>query len=115
MKLLTVILNYKTAEMTTRSIEAALRELAPYPDARVVVVDMNEEKGEAAAKELGGRFVKADVSSESEVQAAVASADAVVAALPVARRRERMPGASAPTIRAPSRTSSSCRPARRCT
>ena len=42
--------------------------------ARVVIVDMNEEKGEAAAKELGGRFVKADVSNEAEVQAAVDAA-----------------------------------------
>ena len=42
--------------------------------ARVVVLDMNEEKGEAAAKELSGAFVKADVSDESQVEAAVAKA-----------------------------------------
>ncbi|MBJ20479.1 MAG: SDR family NAD(P)-dependent oxidoreductase [bacterium] len=42
--------------------------------ARVVVLDMNEEKGEAAARELGGRFVKADVSSEEAVQKAIDTA-----------------------------------------
>ena len=42
--------------------------------ARVLIIDMNEEKGEAAAKELGGRFVKADVSDEAQVQAAVEAA-----------------------------------------
>ena len=41
---------------------------------RVVVVDMNEEKGEAAAKELGGKFVKADVSDEAQVQVAIDAA-----------------------------------------
>jgi hypothetical protein len=45
LKLLTVILNYKTAEMTTQSIQAALRELAAYPDARVVVVDNDSQNG----------------------------------------------------------------------
>ena len=39
--------------------------------ARVLILDMNEEKGEAAAKELGGAFMKADVSNEEQVQAAV--------------------------------------------
>jgi NAD(P)-dependent dehydrogenase (short-subunit alcohol dehydrogenase family) len=39
--------------------------------ARVLILDMNEEKGEAVAKELGGAFVKADVSNEEQVQAAV--------------------------------------------
>ncbi len=38
---------------------------------RVVILDMNEEKGEAAAKRLGGRFVKADVSSEEDVGRAI--------------------------------------------
>ena len=45
MKLLTVILNYKTPDMTLDSIEAALRELAPYPDARVAVVDNDSQDG----------------------------------------------------------------------
>ena len=52
---------------------ASARRLAAL-GARVVVVDMNEEKGEAAAKELGGRFVKADVSDEEQVQKAVEAA-----------------------------------------
>jgi NAD(P)-dependent dehydrogenase (short-subunit alcohol dehydrogenase family) len=38
---------------------------------RVVIIDMNEEKGEAAAKDLGGKFCKADVSNEEQVKAAV--------------------------------------------
>ena len=42
--------------------------------ARVVIVDMNEEKGAAAAKALGGRFVKADVADEAQVQVAVDAA-----------------------------------------
>ena len=42
--------------------------------ARVVIADMNEEKGEAAAKELGGVFVKTDVSDEAQGQAAVDAA-----------------------------------------
>lgn len=52
---------------------ASARRLAAL-GARVVVLDMNEEKGEAAAKELGGRFVKADVSNEEQVQAAIDAA-----------------------------------------
>jgi len=52
---------------------ASARRLAAL-GARVVVLDMNEEKGDAVAKELGGRFVKADVSNEEEVQAAVDAA-----------------------------------------
>jgi len=42
--------------------------------ARVCIVDMNEEKGEAAAKELGGVFVKTDVSNEEQAQKAVEAA-----------------------------------------
>lgn len=49
---------------------ASARRLAAL-GARVVIVDMNEEAGEAVASELGGRFAKADVSNEQEVQAAV--------------------------------------------
>jgi NAD(P)-dependent dehydrogenase (short-subunit alcohol dehydrogenase family) len=47
---------------------------------RVVIVDMNEEKGEAVAKDLGGKFVKADVSDEAQVQKAI---DAAVALAPL--------------------------------
>ena len=42
--------------------------------ARVCIVDMNEEKGEAAAKELGGIFVKTDVANEEQAQKAVEAA-----------------------------------------
>jgi len=45
--------------------------------ARIVIVDMNEETGKAAEKELGGKFVKADVSNEEQVQAAVEAASAL--------------------------------------
>ena len=41
---------------------------------RVVVLDMNEAKGNAIAKELGGAFAKADVADEDQVQAAVDAA-----------------------------------------
>jgi NAD(P)-dependent dehydrogenase (short-subunit alcohol dehydrogenase family) len=37
--------------------------------ARVVVVDLNAEAGEAAAKEVGGEFVACDVSDEAQVRA----------------------------------------------
>jgi NAD(P)-dependent dehydrogenase (short-subunit alcohol dehydrogenase family) len=49
---------------------ASARRLAAL-GAQVVIVDMNEEKGQAAASEVKGRFAKADVSNEAEVQAAV--------------------------------------------
>ena len=42
--------------------------------ARVVILDMNEEKGEAAAKDVGGRFLRCDVSDEAQVQAGVEAA-----------------------------------------
>ncbi|WP_339097108.1 3-hydroxyacyl-CoA dehydrogenase [Deinococcus sp. VB343] len=41
-----------------------------------VLLDLNAEAGEALAQELGGLFVKADVSSEGDVQAAIAAAQA---------------------------------------
>ena len=36
--------------------------------AKVVIVDMNAESGEAAAKEVGGIFVKANVTETAEVE-----------------------------------------------
>ena len=39
--------------------------------ARVVIADMQVEKGEAVAKDIGGVFVKCDVSSEADGQAVV--------------------------------------------
>jgi NAD(P)-dependent dehydrogenase (short-subunit alcohol dehydrogenase family) len=40
----------------------------------VVIADMQTDKGEAVAKEIGGAFVKCDVSVEADAQAAVAKA-----------------------------------------
>jgi NAD(P)-dependent dehydrogenase (short-subunit alcohol dehydrogenase family) len=53
--------------------EATARLLAS-KGAHVVVVDMNEEKGEAVAKEINGVFVKADVTNTDEVIAAIEAA-----------------------------------------
>lgn len=55
--------------------EATARELAAR-GATVVIADLNEERGKSIADELGGIFVKTDVSDEEQVQAAV---DAAVA------------------------------------
>ena len=41
---------------------------------KVVIADMQAEKGEAVAREIGGAFVKCDVTSEADGQAAVAKA-----------------------------------------
>ena len=54
---------------------ATARELAR-AGATVVVADLNEESGKAIAGEIGGVFVKCDVTDEQQVQAAV---DAAVA------------------------------------
>jgi NAD(P)-dependent dehydrogenase (short-subunit alcohol dehydrogenase family) len=53
--------------------EATARRLAN-ASATVVVLDRDANKGEAVAKELGGRFAQADVTSEEDVSAAVAAA-----------------------------------------
>lgn len=53
--------------------EASARKLAAL-GARVVVLDMQEEKGQAVASELGGIFVKADVADPDQVQVAVDAA-----------------------------------------
>ena len=42
--------------------------------ARVVIADMQADKGEAIAKEIGGAFVRCDVTSETDGQAVVAKA-----------------------------------------
>ena len=41
---------------------------------KVVVADMQDEKGAAVAQDIGGAFVKCDVSQEADAQAAVAKA-----------------------------------------
>jgi NAD(P)-dependent dehydrogenase (short-subunit alcohol dehydrogenase family) len=53
--------------------EATARELAAR-GALVTIADLNEERGEVLASAIGGRFAKADVTEESEVQAAVEAA-----------------------------------------
>jgi NAD(P)-dependent dehydrogenase (short-subunit alcohol dehydrogenase family) len=53
--------------------EATARRLAD-AGATVVILDRDANKGEAVAKELGGRFAQADVTSEEDVSAAVAAA-----------------------------------------
>ena len=55
--------------------EATSRLLAER-GAAVVVADLNAEKGEALAAEIGGTFVEADVTSEEAVQEAVEKAAA---------------------------------------
>lgn len=53
--------------------EATVRALAA-EGAKVVVADLNEDKGKALADEVGGVFVKTDVSNEEQVRAAVQAA-----------------------------------------
>jgi NAD(P)-dependent dehydrogenase (short-subunit alcohol dehydrogenase family) len=51
--------------------EATARNLAE-KGVRVGIFDLNEERGEAVAKELGGSFAKVNVTSEEEVDAGFA-------------------------------------------
>ena len=53
--------------------EGTARMLAPH-GAKVVVADLQVEPGEAWPREIGGVFVKCDVSQEADGQAAVAAA-----------------------------------------
>ncbi|SEJ69044.1 NAD(P)-dependent dehydrogenase, short-chain alcohol dehydrogenase family [Pseudooceanicola nitratireducens] len=43
--------------------------------AKVTIFDLNAELGEAKAKEIGGKFIKVNVTDESEVEAAIAEAE----------------------------------------
>jgi NAD(P)-dependent dehydrogenase (short-subunit alcohol dehydrogenase family) len=63
--------------------EATARELAK-AGAVVTIADLNEERGSALASELGGVFVKTDVSDEASVAAAVAAATDTGAPLRIA-------------------------------
>ncbi len=54
--------------------EAAARQLAAR-GAKVVVVDLNEEKGVKVAGDIGGAFVKADVTNADDVIAAITEAE----------------------------------------
>jgi NAD(P)-dependent dehydrogenase (short-subunit alcohol dehydrogenase family) len=53
--------------------EGAARMLAAH-GGRVVVADLQEERGQALAAEIGGRFVRCDVTQEPDGQAVVAAA-----------------------------------------
>ncbi|HIG25956.1 MAG TPA: SDR family NAD(P)-dependent oxidoreductase [Acidimicrobiia bacterium] len=53
--------------------EASARQLAA-AGSRVVIADLNEERGTEVASELGGLFVKCDVSSTEDAETAVAAA-----------------------------------------
>ncbi|MEC9467127.1 MAG: SDR family NAD(P)-dependent oxidoreductase [Actinomycetota bacterium] len=53
--------------------EASARQLAA-AGSHVVIADLNEERGQAIASELGGLFVKCDVTSSEDADAAVAAA-----------------------------------------
>jgi len=55
--------------------EATVRQLAAH-GVKVAIFDMNEQKGEAVAKEVGGVFCKVNVTSDEEVDAAFAKARA---------------------------------------
>ncbi len=55
--------------------EATVRALAGH-GVKVAIFDMNEAKGEAVAKEIGGVFCKVNVTSDEEVDAAFAKARA---------------------------------------
>jgi NAD(P)-dependent dehydrogenase (short-subunit alcohol dehydrogenase family) len=63
--------------------EATARELAA-AGSTVIVADLNEERGKSLASELGGVFVRTDVSDEASVQAAVEAAASGAAPLRVA-------------------------------
>ncbi|MBK9180675.1 MAG: SDR family NAD(P)-dependent oxidoreductase [Acidimicrobiales bacterium] len=56
--------------------EATARRLAA-KGAKVCIVDLQVDKGEALAKELGGVFARADVTDPAQVQAAVDAASAM--------------------------------------
>ena len=55
--------------------EATVRALAAQ-DVKVAIFDMNEQKGEAVAKDVGGVFCKVNVTSEEDVDAGFAKARA---------------------------------------
>lgn len=53
--------------------EATARLLAR-EGAHVVIADLNDERGQALARELGGSYIRTDVTREADVEAAVAMA-----------------------------------------
>jgi NAD(P)-dependent dehydrogenase (short-subunit alcohol dehydrogenase family) len=59
---------------------------------KVAIFDFNVEKGEAVAKEIGGVFCQADVTSDAEVDAAFAKARAAHGQERIKLRRHRQCG-----------------------
>jgi NAD(P)-dependent dehydrogenase (short-subunit alcohol dehydrogenase family) len=57
--------------------EATVRALAAQ-GVKIAIFDMNEEKGEAVAKDVGGVFCKVNVTSDEEVDAGFAKARAAI-------------------------------------
>ena len=55
---------------------ATARRLAA-AGARVTIADLNEERGDATAREIGGAFVRTDVTDPAQVEAAVRAAGAI--------------------------------------
>jgi NAD(P)-dependent dehydrogenase (short-subunit alcohol dehydrogenase family) len=55
---------------------AAARQLAA-KGAKLVVADLNAEKGEALAKEIGGAFVSVDVTDTDQIKAAIEKAESL--------------------------------------
>src|SRR5262245_53803087 len=53
---------------------AATARMAAENGAKVVIADLQADLGEKLAKEIGGRFIKTDVTSEADGKAAVALA-----------------------------------------
>jgi NAD(P)-dependent dehydrogenase (short-subunit alcohol dehydrogenase family) len=62
--------------------EATVRDLSS-AGCKVVVADLNEQRGTELAKEVGGEFVRTDVSDEQSVAAAVTTAESLGAPLRV--------------------------------
>ena len=54
---------------------AATAQMLAQQGAKVAILDLNEELGEKLAADLGGVFVKADVTDEAEVTAAIETAE----------------------------------------
>ncbi|HET9894728.1 MAG TPA: SDR family NAD(P)-dependent oxidoreductase [Streptosporangiaceae bacterium] len=63
--------------------EATVRDLAA-AGCKVVIADLNEERGKAIAESVGGVFARTDVADEASVAAAVGAAEAIGAPLRVA-------------------------------
>ena len=55
---------------------AATAEMLAAQGAKVTLLDMNEEAGNAHAEKIGGAFIQVDVTSEEAVAAAIAAAEA---------------------------------------